>query len=137
MTRVSPDILDAEDYAHVRPITEECYTQISTCMSRHSDGAGHFRAFSNGNLVSLCTLNVFLQLYFEHFHPTFPILHQAAFETEKAAWHLIFSAAAIGCRYSRLPDAAQYADGLPGASAAGSCGFGKSVAWSWLLIRNC
>lgn len=112
MDRVAPDILDAEDYAHVGPITTKCYAEISTSMRRHSDGAGHFRAFSNGNLVSLRTLNIFLQLYFEHFHPTFPILHQATFQTEKAAWQLILSAAAIGCRYSRLPNAAQYADGL-------------------------
>jgi hypothetical protein len=112
MASVATDILDIEDFAHVDSITPDCYAKISSSMKRHTEGAGHFRSFINGNLASFETLNIFVQLYFEYFHSSFPILHQATFATATTPWHLILSIAAIGCRYSKLSQAAQYANCL-------------------------
>lgn len=47
-------------------------------------------------------MNVFIQLYFEHYHPNFPLLHMPTFQPREDMWLLVFSIAAIGAEYSEL-----------------------------------
>ena len=118
MTAVSADVLDAENYAHVPPMSDECHARIAAAVEAHASGGAEnlhfrlFRPFRNGNVAPVEAFSVFVQLFFEYFHPTFPVLHQPTFDTGTAAWQLVLATAAIGCRYSKLPGALQYAVGL-------------------------
>lgn len=46
-----------------------------------------------------------MQLYFEFFHPVFPILHKPSFTSKKRHWLLMFAVAAVGAQFSNIPDA--------------------------------
>lgn len=54
-------------------------------------------------------MNVFVQLYFEHFHPIFPMLHQPSFGKGAPRPLLTLAVATIGARYSKLEGANQCA----------------------------
>ncbi|KAF2160348.1 hypothetical protein M409DRAFT_29198 [Zasmidium cellare ATCC 36951] len=45
-------------------------------------------------------MNVFIQLYFEHFHAQFPVLHMSTFQPREDVWMLVLAVAAIGAEYS-------------------------------------
>lgn len=93
------DILISEDYAHVPTPSNETYESVCALyaeVSRSSPEA------SLQSLPSLDILHVCTQLYFEHFHPSFPILHQATFEARSSSWLLYLVMAALGSQYSRL-----------------------------------
>ncbi|KAK4448709.1 fungal-specific transcription factor domain-containing protein [Podospora aff. communis PSN243] len=109
MTNIPTSMLDAEDFAHVEPMTPACYDKISTAMNKFADGHGPFRSFSNANMASIEVFSVFVQLFWEYFAPTFPIIHHGTFDTGETGWQLVLATATVGCRYSRLPGAAQYA----------------------------
>lgn len=112
MSNAPAEILDAEDFAHVEPMAPACYEKISAAMKLHANGHGPFRPFSNANMASIEVFSVFVQLFWEYFAPSFPLLHHGTFDTGKAAWQLVLTTATIGCRFSKLPGAAQYVVGL-------------------------
>ncbi|KAF1817229.1 hypothetical protein P152DRAFT_510501 [Eremomyces bilateralis CBS 781.70] len=47
-------------------------------------------------------VNCFIQLYFQHFHHLFPIIHQPTFPLAQAHWVEVLAVATIGCRFSKL-----------------------------------
>lgn len=47
-------------------------------------------------------MNVFVQLYFQHFHAEFPLLHMPTFQPREDVWMLVLAVAAIGAEYSGL-----------------------------------
>jgi hypothetical protein len=106
------DVLDAEDLAHVNSISPQCYALIEGCLQRHKGGSPLFRRFAQAELPSLRAMNGFIQLYFEFFQPTFPMLHQGTFDPAYEPWQLVLAVAAIGCRYSKLPASAELAKAL-------------------------
>jgi hypothetical protein len=53
-------------------------------------------------------LITFVDLFFEHFNPIIPIIHQATFEPTKRAWILLLGMAAIGSQYSSIDNRAQF-----------------------------
>lgn len=55
----------------------------------------HVRTFS-GTLPSVDFLNLALELFFERFHPTFPIVHKATFRPERGKALLLLSMCSIG-----------------------------------------
>ncbi|KAL1900679.1 hypothetical protein Sste5346_002404 [Sporothrix stenoceras] len=132
MSRVTRDILEAEELAQVESIGSACYSEIARCLRRHAglatggtnatnSGSGatggggsrpHYRDFTNANLPPFRAMNCFVQLYFEHFQGIFPMLHQGTFHPAHQPWQLVLAVAAIGCRYSKLPGTAQFADAL-------------------------
>ncbi|CAK7215937.1 hypothetical protein SBRCBS47491_002660 [Sporothrix bragantina] len=145
MSRVTLDILEAEELAQVESIGAACYSAIARCLRRHGRGGAmpqqqpvpqqhqqnqhqdqqsqqpqqqqsqtqqHYRAFTNANLPPFRAMNCFVQLYFEHFQGIFPMLHQGTFNPAHQPWQLVLAVAAIGCRYSKLPGAPQFADAL-------------------------
>lgn len=99
ITEEDRDILISEDYGHVpRPSTsvyeEICafHAEVSWCSP---DGP-------LPRLYTLEILHVCTQLYFEHFHRSFPVLHQGTFEVRSESWLLYLAVAAVGSQYSRL-----------------------------------
>lgn len=99
LTEEDRDILISEDYAHVPRPSNETYESMRALyadVSRSSPEA------CLPSLPSLDILHACTQLYFEHFHPGFPILHQGTFEAGSSSWLLYFVIAAVGSQYSRL-----------------------------------
>lgn len=112
MSCAEADILEAEDFAHVERMSMESYAEILKLMERQARDEGHLQPLHNGNLASMHALDSFVQLYFEYFHPNLPILHQATFDPSQARWQLVLATAAVGCCYSKVQGAVQYAMGL-------------------------
>ncbi|KAJ5533543.1 hypothetical protein N7494_010095 [Penicillium frequentans] len=83
LTEEDRDILISEDYAHVPRPSNEIYESI---YALYADVSRSSPEACLPNLPSLDILHACTQLYFEHFHSGFPILHQAA----------------VGSQYSRL-----------------------------------
>lgn len=99
ITEEDMDILTAEDYRYISKPSESTYrTMCALCLESLKDLSEHLRP----KLPTLDTLHVCVQLYFEHFHRIFPILHQATFEARSDSWLLYFAVAAVGGQYSRL-----------------------------------
>lgn len=94
-------IADAEDFSHVPSLKTHAYETLSLWVDL-------FYAMQPGHGVRLPPveiLNAFIQLYFEAFHDTLPILHQPTFNPNTANCLLVLAVAEIGCRFSRIPDA--------------------------------
>ena len=106
------DVLEAESFAHVEGLSQQVYEEIEKCLSRTTSIAGHFRGCHNPRLPPIEAIDCFVQLYFEHFHPTFPMLHKPTFNPAQAPWQLVLATAAVGCRFSRAPNSGQWADAL-------------------------
>lgn len=58
------------------------------------------------------TLNVFVQLYFEHFDRICPILHRATFEPSRCHVLLLGAMCAVGAMHSSIPHANEFAQML-------------------------
>lgn len=69
----------------------------------------HLQDYIQATLPHAPLLNVLVQLYFEHFHPAFPMLHLANYKPEESHCIVTLAVMTIGARY--LPDAA-HADDL-------------------------
>jgi hypothetical protein len=54
-------------------------------------------AFPSRRVMGLC-----IQLYFQHFHATFPIIHEATFSPAQEHCVLVMAVATIGCRFAQL-----------------------------------
>ncbi|KAJ5667408.1 hypothetical protein N7507_003272 [Penicillium longicatenatum] len=99
LTEEDQDILISEDYAHVPRPSNETYGSICALFAEVSRSSPEA---SLPSLHSLEILHVCTQLYFEHFHPSFPIIHQSTFGARSSSWLLYLAIAAIGSQYSRL-----------------------------------
>lgn len=98
------DIWQAEDYGHVPAIPPGCYDHICRCYAQVNGGDGHLlypTTCLDAGLPSRAALNAFVQLYFEDFHPVFPLLHRPSFDPGAAPWLLVLAVAVTGCRFSR------------------------------------
>jgi len=114
MDCVHIEILETEDFGHVNSLEAgQTYNEIVEGMKRvGEERAIYFRPFLNGNLPPVEVLNCYIQLYFEHFHPLFPLLHKPSFDPATAEWRMVLATATIGCRYSKVPYSRQGADAL-------------------------
>ncbi|KAH7187443.1 hypothetical protein BKA60DRAFT_587767 [Fusarium oxysporum] len=91
----------AEDYGHVPYITNEAYqVMISTFKQLNSDNA-YCIPFTNKHLPSLQHMQIYMQVYFEEYHPVFPLLHKATFSPTKDDWLLSLAVSSIGCLFSK------------------------------------
>ena len=81
-----------------------CYETLQDAFVRYClDSAPIFQPFETQHFPSAGYFSIFVNLYFEYFHGTWPILHAPTFDTASADCLLILSIATIGCRY--YPDA--------------------------------
>ncbi|KAF2459383.1 hypothetical protein BDY21DRAFT_189709 [Lineolata rhizophorae] len=104
------DIAETEDFGHAEKITQPAYDNLLLSVRRLNDSYPYMPSKDKALLPSLEAVNCFVQLYFENFHPIFPILHQPTFDPNKAPWQMILAISAIGCRYSKAPGSQAAAD---------------------------
>lgn len=105
------DLLEMDDYGHVpklnsgNPILQELFDFFGKEKHR-------VLGTVESKMPDLCdekAINIFIQLYFENFHPQFPMLHISTFHIFNTNWILALAVVTIGSRYSRVRKARQYA----------------------------
>lgn len=89
-----------EDYGHVPRLPSEAYQAIKNWFEKVNCDGDLFQRFTDEALPSLDVMNSFMQVYFEEFHPVFPLLHGPSFVPSEANWILVLAVATIGCRFS-------------------------------------
>jgi hypothetical protein len=100
------DILAMEDHGHVARVRQGQVTEMlaliakTRCPGFLACDPGIKDLLNNPEVV-----NAFVQLYFEHYHSTLPLLHKATFNVSDTPTLLILAVAAIGSRFSRIPQA--------------------------------
>lgn len=57
-------------------------------------------------------LSYFIQMYFTYFHPVYPFLDQPLLSMPIWGWSVCLAAAAMGCRYANVPEAAPCSDAI-------------------------
>ncbi|KAJ6016351.1 hypothetical protein N7540_010942 [Penicillium herquei] len=99
LTQDDRDILISEDYGHVPKPSLSTYEQICAHYAELSRSTPEavLPAPNSLDILHVCT-----QLYFEHFHPQFPVLHQPSFQPRSSSWLLYIAVAAVGSQYSQL-----------------------------------
>lgn len=103
------DAIISEDFSCATRISGEDYQKIlRTFETLHRCTDPTVTCF----FPSLHLLDIFVQLYFEYFHPQVPLLHTVNFSSLPTSWLLITAMAAIGCRYSMITGYQQYVDSL-------------------------
>ncbi|KAI9692381.1 MAG: hypothetical protein M1822_006612 [Bathelium mastoideum] len=105
MSNTPDDVFEAENFAHVEPLSQDVYQDIVKCFRSVSSDQDLFKKFRESKLPPLAAFDCFIQLYFEFFQPSYPILHQATFIPSNTNFVLILALASIGCRYSRSKEA--------------------------------
>lgn len=103
------DILQMDDYAHVAKVSSEQVQQLAALIDYEDRNSRILQGFDVSIFHNVEVMNIFVQLYFEHFHPSLPLLHKATFDVEMTPPIVVLAAAAIGSRYSRLKDARKHA----------------------------
>lgn len=95
----------SEDLGHVTHLSPDAYHRLHLNFERLNADNGYFSSFAQGPFPPIAALNAFMQLYFEEFHPTFPLLHQPTFDPGKEDWVILLAVIVIGCRFSRVQGA--------------------------------
>jgi hypothetical protein len=100
------DLLDAERLHLVPPVSEAVYDKIATCHSIHASQNGSTPVL--GILPDRNAMDVFVQLYFEHYHARVPLLHAPTFKCTENNWMLVMVLGAIGCQFSNVSARNEY-----------------------------
>lgn len=103
LEHLTVDEVDQENLAHVDELLDNVTEKVAE-LSIHGENSSHFPPFVELRIPPTRILNAWVQLYFEHFHPVFPILHKPSFSVSRTHWLLIFTVAAIGAHFSNLRD---------------------------------
>ncbi|KZM28336.1 DNA binding [Ascochyta rabiei] len=90
-----------EDFAHVDALSADKLDAVHQLLN-DVQTKPHYPLFDNINMPPPAILNAWVQLYFEYFHPTFPVLHKATFASPETQPLLILTVAAIGAQFSNL-----------------------------------
>ncbi|RAL03649.1 early growth response protein [Aspergillus ibericus CBS 121593] len=96
--------VEEENFAHVDEVPATVLEEVVR-LAEVMENTPTFPRFTELRIPSLPVINSWVQLYFEHFHPVFPVLHKPTFCTPETHWLLIFTVSAIGAQYSGLPNA--------------------------------
>ncbi|GKZ50238.1 hypothetical protein AbraIFM66951_003233 [Aspergillus brasiliensis] len=104
MEGLSMEQVDEENFAHVNDVPATAVEEVFR-MARIIERTPTFPPFTELKIPPLPVINSWVQLYFEHFHPVFPVLHKPSFCTPGTHWLLIFVVSAIGAQFSGLPHA--------------------------------
>jgi hypothetical protein len=98
---------DFEDFAHVDGPSAEQIEGIIR-LADEMQTKPHYPPFTSFTIPCQPVLNAWVQLYFEYFHPVFPILCKATFSS-KVHPLLVMTVAAIGAQFSTIKYSAQCA----------------------------
>ncbi|KAF5572554.1 C2H2 type zinc finger domain-containing protein [Fusarium pseudocircinatum] len=93
---------ETEDYHHVPALSQQIYSVMCVHFATLNADNGFHQAFTNKPFPTFEVIAAFIQAYFEHFQPLFPIIHQPTFNPQEAPWILTLAVAVIGSRYSAL-----------------------------------
>ncbi|OAL54674.1 hypothetical protein IQ07DRAFT_596165 [Pyrenochaeta sp. DS3sAY3a] len=91
---------DPEDYRHVPRLGKATYESLGH-LFKEAQAASYVK-LTLDNFPSLDAINAFIQLYFEYFHPTLPLLHRPSFNPNSSHSLLVLAVAVTGCRFSSL-----------------------------------
>ena len=65
--------------------------------------------FESDHFPDAKTLSNFIHLYFDNFHPVYPIFHFPTFDPNKCHWIVVLALSAIGCHFASLPEQSECA----------------------------
>ena len=105
------DVLDAWRVPeHTVPVTIETYQTIKQhFLQLCARGSTGFAPFQSDCFPSVTTVNACIQLYFEHFHRGFPLVHKPTFlgmGLPQPHWLLVLAVVAIGSDYADVAESA-------------------------------
>lgn len=103
------DLIISDDFCHVPELSVAAYDALRLMYNGLDKVTPNTPPCPRRDVI-----NAFIQLYFEYFHPGFPLLHQATFGQQTNSTHLLLAVAAIGCLYSRVKSRAQCSQALLG-----------------------
>ncbi|KAI8680908.1 Fungal-trans domain-containing protein [Fusarium keratoplasticum] len=104
MNGFTAEELDREDHAHVEAFDLARFQPVVD-LAEKINASAFFPQWAQLNLPPGEVLHVFIQLYFEHFHPMFPVIHLPTCSSPETHSLLLFAMAAIGAKYSKLKGA--------------------------------
>lgn len=95
-----------EDHGHVPRIRPSQVTELSALIAKTP---GPQYSTCDPDMKELLNnpeaINIFVQLYFEHYQPTLPVLHKATFNVSDPPPLLTLAVITIGSRFSKIPRA--------------------------------
>ncbi|GAA6060251.1 hypothetical protein JCM10212_003491 [Sporobolomyces blumeae] len=99
---------------HVPHVTESTRYRILCKVRDLADSAGRDSSISDRFVPRLELLELFVQLYFDQYHATFPLLHQPTWDPNSAPSFLVLAVASVGARYAyeRVVGASMHAHAL-------------------------
>ncbi|KAJ5833638.1 early growth response protein [Penicillium riverlandense] len=104
MQQISMKDVDQEDLAHVHEIQQDVVDEVVK-LATVLESKSLFPPFVKLNIPPAPIINAWTQLYFEHFHPVFPVLNKPTFGYPSTHWLLVFAVSAIGAQFSQMPQA--------------------------------
>ncbi|KAF7623101.1 hypothetical protein AFLA_010410 [Aspergillus flavus NRRL3357] len=104
MTVIPREDIEAENLAHVEEVPAEVTSTVFE-LANDMQLKSNYPQFIELRIPPAPVLNAWVQLYFEHFHPMFPVLHKPTFSTSGSNPFLVLAVAAIGAHFSDIPGA--------------------------------
>ncbi|KAJ5660680.1 uncharacterized protein N7484_000052 [Penicillium longicatenatum] len=104
MQHIRTEDVDKEHLAHIHEIQQNVVDEVAKLASV-LESKSLFPPFVKLKIPPAPIINAWTQLYFEHFHPVFPVLHKPTFGGPDTHWLLVFAVSAIGAQFSRIPQA--------------------------------
>ncbi|GFF54969.1 hypothetical protein IFM51744_08508 [Aspergillus udagawae] len=101
MTTIPSEDIEKENLALVEQVPDgvpQKVFEMATVLQTKSN----YPKFIELRIPPALVLNAWVQLYFEHFHPVFPILHKPTFSPATMNPFLVLTVAAIGAHFSDL-----------------------------------
>jgi hypothetical protein len=107
------DVIDAWRVPeHTVPLSAETHQIIKRYFIQLcAGGSSVFEPFESDSFPSLRTVNACIQLYFEHFHKGFPLVHKPTFlglGFPQPHWLLLLAVAAVGSNYADVAESADF-----------------------------
>ncbi|OGE47486.1 hypothetical protein PENARI_c043G06094 [Penicillium arizonense] len=100
------DTLAMEDHGHVPRVRQSQVTELTALIAKTQCAQSlTCNPGIKGLLNNPEAINTFVQLYFEHYQPTLPLLHKATFNVSDTPPLLILAVVTIGSRFSKIPRA--------------------------------
>ena len=91
--------------------SRQTYESIANVFRQVCVSNGAAQPFETSHLPDLHSMNAYIDLYFQKFHPTFPLLHRPTF-TRGVHWLVILATAALGSSYTRQASSLDLRDAM-------------------------
>jgi hypothetical protein len=101
MTSITSEDIEKENLALVEQVPDGVPRKVLE-MATELQTKSNYPKFIELRIPPARVLNAWVQLYFEHFHPVFPILHKPTFSPATMNPFLVLTVAAIGAHFSEL-----------------------------------